>query len=655
VYQARGGSTMAQALRTQREPRLPRKCPAGTGAGGSQQQRITHLVSTLQVLADGVKLYGNNPARLHDVIDRLAFRICETEDLFQFCHGPTVADLPVGGGTIWGLICETPSVPAGVLIKRFLVERLGDEFVLEERYQDAVIFAIDEHSENLALFEIISRCPGLRKAYACRENALSCMVRRLEQLRHMCLCTSKANLDTDRSLVGTTSGVYGVRDSDAFFGQVDLFRSLLELLLSPECAETFARQGASAPADLRSVCSLVVEISGHLHVHPRVLTRALAFLSSAVPLAFRLEDATGDMELMTFADMLLTGHCLVFLEEVVQLCAGNRMYDSDDLRDAYSSLFGQGRPEDDRRRGRTAQGDVRLLVCHTVLLLFHLLALLPELGDSKDRPGRPSRFVRRLAGLLRDRFLQPLRKALDGRLATIWRPARDSFCALVTGVAKAPLPLEELQWLFTARSAWRAFASQHFLQNDNTLLVGDVDSALDALGNASVETRVTVDRLLLLDRSDALLPAKPDRPCQQVSPPEPLSHMKNNRTLELRYLRLLDQIGQRPVPSRDVLGVDAEVRVAGTPRGRSHPASPRAPLLSDRGASLVSGKNSLNASLPLPLPAGSSARWAGSGQLGSRWTVGQSSRLARSALPPLAAGVSARGCFYHVATAEYIA
>jgi len=329
-------------------------------------------------LADAAQKHAGNPGRLHAVVDRLAFRIRSDDDLFTFCprHGP----LPLGGGTLWGLICEADSVSAGVLIRRLIVERVGEEFELAAPHQETLHFSLDEHPQNVAIFEVFSRCPGLRSSFALLERPLERVTQGLETLRSLLLNSSQARLDTDRGCVGRTSGVYGVRDSDAYFVEADLLRAVLDLLLSPECHCLPACAEDGSQLALRRVCLLVLDISGLLIAYPRVQARAVAFLSSALPFAFEAQagrplGASGGEELWTLLHLMVTSKSCAFLEDVLNACATTRMHDVTDLRAVRTAIYGPGVSKDAKHDGRAALCDVRLTLCHTLLLVFNAMAL----------------------------------------------------------------------------------------------------------------------------------------------------------------------------------------------------------------------------------------------------------------------------------------
>merc|ERR1719408_983919 len=111
-----------------------RSTPRQNGRGPTMRDSPASLASAVGVLADAAQKHARNPGRLHAVVDRLAFRIRGNDDLFTFC--PRQGPLPLGGGTLWGLICEADPVSAGVLIRRLIGERVGEQFELSPPHQE---------------------------------------------------------------------------------------------------------------------------------------------------------------------------------------------------------------------------------------------------------------------------------------------------------------------------------------------------------------------------------------------------------------------------------------------------------------------------------------------------------------------------------------
>lgn len=152
------------------------------------------------------------------------------------------------------------------------------------------------------------------------------------------------------------------------------------------------------------------------------------------------------------------------------------MHDADDLLAVQTAVLGRDRPDDNRRRGRVVLGDVRAMLCHTVLLLFDLLSLVRHRND------RPPHFVGRVAGLLQVQLRAPLGDMLSGRagaLANRWAPVREALSALAAAVERVPLPTSELESLRRARASWLAFAAGKFLLVDGAF--PDTQSALELL------------------------------------------------------------------------------------------------------------------------------------------------------------------------------
>eukprot|EP00811_Abedinium_folium_P017482 NODE_2640_length_2174_cov_8.416219.p1 GENE.NODE_2640_length_2174_cov_8.416219~~NODE_2640_length_2174_cov_8.416219.p1 ORF type:complete len:627 (-),score=195.78 NODE_2640_length_2174_cov_8.416219:292-2106(-) len=597
----------------------------GSAVRGSQAA----LSSALDVLADAAERHADDPGRLHSTLDRIAPRIRDTEDLFKFC--PSHGVLPLGGGTIWGLICESQPIVAGVLIRKLLVERLGEELSLSERHQDAVLFAIDEHPRNVALFEVVGRCKALRATLGKRPDGLSRMVEALDTLCQVVQDAPSDRVDLDRGSVGSTSAVYGVCDSDAFFVEADLFRAALEVLLAPECqgwpsaAAGVEECSSSAPGVLRTTCVLVANIGGQLHAHPRVLARALVFLSSAVPLAFarRTPGGRAGADLWVMLHMLLSSKSGMFMEDVLRACSKSRMHDVTDLLAVQSAVFGHGRPGDDRRRGRVAIIDIRLTLCHTLLLLFQVLRLLYHYG------GQPERFVNRVVALFRARFLPLLKVALEGPLANRWQPIREALAALITAgeqaspsassasIAGAGGSGNELEWLRGASSVFRDFAVSRFLPTDGATTPRDAEQALDPFGHPAATAAGAMFAHIIASARTPSLAA--------------------------------DTLKGAASPSANRA---ASVPLAASPREaasftRSAPVE-RAPLgatprrLGMQYVSLVEGTRSSRSALDFATPR----------QLNGAVFRATGASLARSALPPL--GSKVRGSFFNASTAEYV-
>jgi len=437
------------------------------------------VASTLASLAEAAQRYANDPARMAFAVDRVAFRIREDEDLFKFC--PSHADLAAGGGTIWGLVCESPPVIAGIMIRRLLTDRLGDEDVqLATRHCDAVEFALDEYPKNVGLYEVLARCPELRLAFARRpDGGLSHALAALSALREVILQAPRSRLETDRGCVGTTSAVYGVTDSDAYFVEADLFCRVLDVLSSLEVQGYVSRARGDDAIALRQICILATDLCDQLEGHPRAMVRTCSFLSSAVPVVFASDDSNTNADFWTLAHMVLTSRLGVFLGTVLEECGKTRMHDAADVSAVRDALYGAGRSSERYRLGRQVLGDFRLLLCHALLLQFHILELLHHVVD------RPDRFVMQVLDMTRSNLLPRLRKALDSPLASRWPPVREACGALVTASERAPLPISEMQWLRGARSAFRTFAFTRFVPADGAFNSAVAEADLDPFGHSA--------------------------------------------------------------------------------------------------------------------------------------------------------------------------
>eukprot|EP00927_Polykrikos_kofoidii_P051304 TRINITY_DN45099_c0_g1_i1.p1 TRINITY_DN45099_c0_g1~~TRINITY_DN45099_c0_g1_i1.p1 ORF type:complete len:694 (-),score=88.62 TRINITY_DN45099_c0_g1_i1:278-2065(-) len=372
----------------------------------------------------------------------------------------------MGDGTIWGLICESPPILAGVLIRRLLVDRLDNredgEIDLDVRHRDSVLFALDEYPFQVAIYEILARNKSLRLAFALRGDALRHASDALEALRALVMRVPAERLDTDRGLVGRTSAVYGVRDSDAFFVEADLFASIICVLTSSECQALLASAvhggAAENAAAAQRICLHVADIADQLHAHPYASAGAVAVLGSAVPIVFGRDERHTNPSFWTLAHMLLTSRLVNFVEEVLQACAKTRMHDASDLAAVRSSIFGEGHPTNTRVRSTSALNDVRVLFCQVVLLLFHLLEAL-----ERTQTDRPERFTVQSASLFKEAFLPVLRRALDEPIASRWSPVRDALGALVVAAERLPVSSptrgkEAAELLVGARSAFHSFA-----------------------------------------------------------------------------------------------------------------------------------------------------------------------------------------------------
>lgn len=626
------------------------------------------LASAVAVLADAAQKYAGNPGRLHAVVDRLAFRIRSDDDLFTFCprHGP----LPLGGGTLWGLICEADSVSAGVLIRRLIVERVGEEFDLSPPHQETLLFSLDEHPQNVAIYEAFSRCPALRTSFSRGERPLQRAAEALETLRGVLLKADPQRIDTDRGCIGRTSGVYGVCDSDAFFVEADLLRAVLELLLSPEC-HSLAASAAQAPdrtqdgphAALRRLCTLVLDIGGLLHGHPRAMARATAFLSSALPFAFepRVSIGSGE-ELWTLLHMMVTSKGCAFIEDVLNVCATSRMSDAADLRAIRAAILGPGVSKDARQDGRAALCDVRLALCHILLLMFHVMALICR------SEGQPPRFIKHVVSLYKARLLLPLQNAMEGPVSSRWPEVRKALGALSAAMEKAPLAATDADWLSGAQAAFRSFAVRHFLAAEGSFNDVTAEEHLDPFGR-DVATSAA------LSAAHTAAPASSHRPASaRELDRSPLPSLKAAGAAAPRPPSERSVLAERPRHptsaaspelggARGSCGGPTDLLPVGTqPRrfemrfmkmnegfsGSALADTTREKPLSRNDAQdsaslgLTTELPSVNlSSLPQPLPLGSA----------TLQSIGRST-LSRSKRPPLA---NTSGCFYNTTSLEYVA
>jgi hypothetical protein len=248
--------------------------------------------------------------------------------------------------------------------------------------------------------------------------------------------------------VGRTSAIYGVRDSDAYF-------------VEAAAAGVSDSQDGSYLA-LRQLCVLVLDISGILHQYPRVLARCVAFLSSAMPLAFDQQKVqpyvgSGGEDIWTMIHVVVTSRSCDFLEDVLSACSSSRMHDSADLRVTHKAIFGAGVSKDARGDGLIALCNVRLLLCHTILLLFILTARLRHCA------GQPPRFIEHVISLYKLRLLPPVQKALQGDVSSRWPEIREALGVLSSAMENAPLSANDVDRLGAARLAFLDFSMRRFL------------------------------------------------------------------------------------------------------------------------------------------------------------------------------------------------
>lgn len=518
--------------------------------GPTARDSVASLSSTLAVLADAAQRHARHPGRLEAVIDRIKFRIRDVEDLFTFlpCHGP----LPLGGGTIWGLICAADPVAAGVLIRQLFVERLGQEFDLAAWNKETISFSIDEYPLNVALYEVLSRCSTLRSSFCQREDSLNFIGESLRIMRELIFQAPQARIQTDRTCVGTTSGVYGVRDSDVFYVEADLFRAILEVLLSKEFSNALGLQASKRAAGMRNLCLVIADLSSQLPEYPRVQARAIAFLSSSLPVAFMEDLVESNTDFWTLVHMLLTSESFAFLEVVLRRCGASRMHDAQDLRVVHSHIFGASASKEEYRLGDKKEilADPRLVLSHALLLIFNVLVLM------KNRAGQPERFVELVVSLLQSRLVPPLRKALDGPVSSRWKPIREALGAMVAAADEAPVA--QFEWLQGARKVFRDFAENFFLGTvgvRGALSPSFRQELLDPLGGEAVaftsvrrdQTRVAMPSFAAELVAECALEPAPVTPRQDHSPvaaapddraPDPLGVAA--RRTEMRFMNMME-------------------------------------------------------------------------------------------------------------------
>eukprot|EP00933_Yihiella_yeosuensis_P074805 TRINITY_DN8385_c0_g1_i1.p1 TRINITY_DN8385_c0_g1~~TRINITY_DN8385_c0_g1_i1.p1 ORF type:complete len:710 (+),score=137.13 TRINITY_DN8385_c0_g1_i1:101-2230(+) len=457
------------------------------------------LSSALAVLAAASLRFSDEPEKLHDAADRIAFRITKMQDLFHFC--PTKTGVPLGGGTIWGLICASPPLVAGVLIRRLFVESMGDEFPLTEIQADAVLWAVGEQPRNAGILELVSRSPTAREMYGSR-GLLGHALGALHVCRELIASAPSARIETDRGCMGTTTAVYGLRDGDAhLFTEVDLARCVIETLISPECKawpEAALNQGSESIEALREAYLIAVDIGATLSAHPIVIARVYAFVSSAMPKAFAAigntpdicsGDNIGDLEdirlnmisagksFWTFVHMLVSSSAGNFAENVLEVTRINRMRSPTEVEQAREKLFTRRRPDGDGGRLGRGKGPApdaaRLALCHVVLLLLRIVKLSKHLG------GQPEKFRLRALETLKERYLPPLRKALDGICADAWPEIRVALGALVLAYESLPTSPAEQEWIDGVEAAFIRFAANRFLRIGSLLTEEAAEDWLD--------------------------------------------------------------------------------------------------------------------------------------------------------------------------------
>lgn len=451
-----------------RPPGSPRRVGVRRGEQG-QDPRIrwdqrtvrSNLVTAWTAIAEAAADFKGDVVHFNSVLDHTAFRIQETDNIFaglplHRIQSRIVDQFP---NTIWGILCESHPVVAGAMISTLFTERLGREFNLLERHIDSIVFSMDEHSNNPAFFEIVCRCQSLRKEFGEKPDFLVQINQALTGLHDMLLAIPQNKLDTDRHNIGKTSGVYGVRESDAYFSAADLLRCILEVLLSAECQSW--RTGDSCTEELQDTCLLVCQIGDLLKAHPQVLRIALVFLSNAMAPAFR---AGISEKLVTFIHLFAISYWSEFINLVVTCCAANRMDDDNDLRTVRQKLF-EGRPVEDKHGSRTWLTDVRVMLCHAVAMPFQLLLLL-HVPPSHTLPAAhavPAKFLAKCFTEIRERVLAVFRQNMSAPLAGRWPPIRVAFATLVASGDKSPMPVEVVHCLRDELFNWQSFILDKFL------------------------------------------------------------------------------------------------------------------------------------------------------------------------------------------------
>jgi hypothetical protein len=440
--------------------------------------------------------------------------------------------------------------------------------------------------------------------------------------------------------VGKTSGVYGVRDSDAYFVEADLLRSVLDLLLSSECHSlpAIAIRVDGAHSALRRLCLLTLDIGALLQEFPRVLSRVVAFLSSALPYAFEPQPGHTvakkcDEELWTLLHVMMTSDCCNFLEDVLNACGASRMHDATDLRAVRTAMFGSSVSKDAKKDLRAALCDMRLVLCHTLLLLFHLISLF------RLTEGLPSRFVTHVVSLYKVRLAPPLQKALVGPLSGCWPEIREALGALAMALEKAPLSATDSQWFTGAREAFRVFAVRRFLVAEGSLSDEAAEEQLDTFRFGAKKVDM-----------------QPWSTSSETGPLQWATYATEHPTTDEKIRAKEQQTLRRPSSGKATVG-DAidDGKVGPPPMGAQPPRFEKTYVNMKLKEDLSSNRAALGireaeppianlASLPQPLPLGSGALRSTARSL-----------LARSSKIPLAAtGSTPRGCFYNTASMEYV-
>lgn len=447
----------------------------------------------LQSLVEAVKRHSNSPSRLSAAVDRVSFRLHgDFDELFAVCscrdeHQPS---------TLWGLICESPPVAAGLLLRRLAVERLlGMDGVSEFKFSPerlaSLEFALDEYPENIGLYEILARCSPLRESFGQRPDILRQAEMAFDSLRLALVAASPARLATDRGLVGLASGVYGVCDSDAFYLEADLICTFLDVLSARECqwhvASLASRSsdevGIQAAAAARRLCLELGDACDRLAECPKVATRILGFLGSMLPHIYWQDEHASNAELWTLAHLVLSSRCVDVLMLVFTACGKSPMHDPADYVELRHEIFGRGRPKDALSIAACmAPISMRVIFCSALLLVFNLFELL------NYSAGRPPLLEQSMSRLVRGVLLPPLQSMLDGALTSRWSHIRHGVRALVEAATYVPmLDRVQLASLRTAKLNFKKFAAESFVSTKGEgMSIGAAEALLDPYGHSHV-------------------------------------------------------------------------------------------------------------------------------------------------------------------------
>lgn len=356
------------------------------------------------------------------------------------------------------------------------------------------------------------------------------------------------------------------------------------------------------------------------------------------------------------------------------------MHDKADIRAVRPAIFGPSVSKDARHDGRAALSDVRLALCHTMLLMFSSLTL------SRHAHSQPPRFVQQVAALFQTRLLPPVRKALDGAVASRWPELREALGALAVAVEKIPVSASEIDWLVGARKSFRSFALRRFLVADGSLLDASAEESLDPFGRdtaTSAEVKLgygviehapvhpfsaaaqfcesssyvsptvasvalpashvavpydAVDVAVAAARAEASGGRAPSDPGRGGPDTATVTDAAGDsvlgtqpRKLEMRFMKLKEAAPSRHTADVALAAATGEQRSSQPRDGGSTPRS---------GAAEILGSHFPN--LPQPLPSG-----------GAVLRTSGRSTLMRSTKPPQPSA-SGLGCFFNTASSEYV-